>query len=59
MEYNERAMKREVWCPDCKYVTVTSDAAPRCQHCGNKLITVVRSLDWKIITGEKNDFKGE
>lgn len=52
MNYNEKTMNREVWCPKCKVITRTIKIAPSCDICFSSLITVVRSLVTKeLITG--------
>jgi galactose-1-phosphate uridylyltransferase len=43
MNYNDAAMKRNVICIKCRYITETVMPQPLCQFCGNIMITTIRS----------------
>lgn len=60
MDYNEKTMRRVVWCPKCKMTTVSLHAGLICSKCNILVITVVDSAVTGItITGTKDkvDYK--
>lgn len=54
MKYNEKTMKREVICPICKTIEVSTDILPECSKCLCMMITVVRNFDGEMITGTED-----
>lgn len=52
MNYNEKTFTRDVICIKCRVIRTTSDADPRCNGCGNIMITTIKStMTDEIITG--------